>query len=148
MNFLGQCKLMYAMTEAPVLLCEVIEEVWTTAIYNSTDKVLTFNLKGNYYSINGDVLSTCLKLSVNTRTSSPNAIEIRVMLNEIKYVEPESNLGKIVRKNLRKKWSYFFDCLIKVFTGKINNFDVITKVVQELLMEFYITIFTILEIPS
>ena len=71
-NFLGQCKLVYAMTEAPVLLCKVIEEVWTTTVYSLTDKVLTFNLKGNSYSVNGDVLSTELKLPANTHTSSPN----------------------------------------------------------------------------
>ena len=66
MNFLGQCKLVYAMTEAPVLICEVVEEVWTTAIFNSIDKVLTLNLKGNFYSINGDVLSTFFKMPANT----------------------------------------------------------------------------------
>ena len=54
------------------------------------------------------------------------------MLREINYVEPKANLGKIVRKNLTKEWSYFFDCLIKVFTEKISNFDAITQVVQEI----------------
>ena len=120
------------MTEAHVLLCEVIEEVWTTTIYNSTNKVLNFDLKGNSYSINADILSTCLNLPTDTHTASPTENEIRTMLREINYVEPEANLGKIVRKNLRKEWSYFFDCLIKVFTGKIINFDAITQVVQEI----------------
>ena len=54
------------------------------------------------------------------------------MLNNINNTEPESKLGKIVRKILRKEWSYFFDGLIKVFTEKISNFDVITQVVQEI----------------
>ena len=91
------------MTEAHVLLCEVIEEVWTTAVYNSTDKVLTFNLKGNSYSIKGDVLRTCLQFPANTHAASPTETEIRKMLVEINYVEPEANLCKIVRKNLRKE---------------------------------------------
>ena len=52
MRFLGQCNLSYAMTEAPILLCEAIKEVWTTIVYNAEDKVITFNLKGNLYSIN------------------------------------------------------------------------------------------------
>ena len=54
------------------------------------------------------------------------------MLNEINYVVPDANLGKIVRKNLRKEWSYFFDSLIKVFSSKINYFDAITSVIQEI----------------
>ena len=124
------------MTEALVLLCEVIEEIWTTSVYNSIDKVLTFDLKGNSYSINADILSTCLNLPPDTHTTSPNETEIRTMLGEINYAEPEANLGKIVRKNLRKEWSYFFDCLIKVFTGKISNFDAITQVVQEIAYGF------------
>ena len=131
-KFLGQCKLFNAMTEAPVLICELIEEVWTTATYNTDDKVLTFNLKGNSYSVNADVLSACLYLPVDTHTASPTKTEIRTMLGELNYDEPEANLGKIVRKNLRKEWSYFFDCLIKVFTGKICKFDAITQVVQKI----------------
>ena len=54
------------------------------------------------------------------------------MLNKINYVTPDVNLGKIVRKNLRKEWSYFFDSLIKVFSGKISNFDSIIYVIQEI----------------
>ena len=45
---------------------------------------------------------------------------------------PNASLGKIVRKNLRKEWSYFFDSLIKVFSGKIRNFDAMTSVIQEI----------------
>ena len=44
---------------------------------------------------------------------------------EINYAIPDANLGKIFRKNLRKEWSYFFDSAIKVFSGKISNFDAI-----------------------
>ena len=54
------------------------------------------------------------------------------MLNKINYDVPDANLGKIVRKNLRKEWSYLFDSLIKVFSGKISNFDDITSVIQEI----------------
>ena len=59
------------LTEAPILFSEVIEEVWTTAVYNITYKVITFNLKGNLYSINGDVLNTFLNLPANTHVKSP-----------------------------------------------------------------------------
>ena len=51
---------------------------------------------------------------------------------EINYAIPDGNLGKIFRKNLRKEWSYLFDSAIKVFSGKISNFDAITFVIQEI----------------
>ena len=120
------------MIEAPILFCEVIEEVWTIAAYNIIDKVIIFNLKCNLYSINGDILNSCLNFPANTHDKFPTEHEIRVMLNEINYVSPNANIGKIVRKNLRKELSHFFDSLIKVFSGKISNFDAITSLVQEI----------------
>ena len=122
MRFLGQCNLSYAVTEALILLCEVIEEVWTNVVYKSKDKAITFNLKGNQYSINGDVLRSYLHLPSNTHAKSPTETEIRLILNEINYVAPDANLGKIVKKNLRKELSYFLDSLIKVFSWKDKNF--------------------------
>ena len=130
MQFLSQCSLSYATIATPIMFCEVVEEVWSTAVYNASDKVITFNLKGNSYSINGDVLNASLNLPANTHVISPSEVDIRKMLNKINYVAPDANLGKIVRKNLRKEWSYFFDSLIKVFSGKIRNFDAITSVIQ------------------
>ena len=100
MRFLIQCSMSNAMTEAPVLFCEVVEEVQSSAVYNSTDEVINFNLKGSLYSINGDVINTCLNFPANTHAKPPTEIDIRTMLNEINYVVPDANLGKIVRKNL------------------------------------------------
>ena len=102
MKFLNQCNLSYAMTATPILFCEVVEEVWSTVIYNPSDKVISFNLKGSLYSINGDVLNACLNLPANTHAKSPSKVDIRKMLNEINYSTPNANLDEIVRKNLRK----------------------------------------------
>ncbi|KAL8120227.1 hypothetical protein AgCh_017390 [Apium graveolens] len=64
---------------ALVIYCEVMEEIWTTAVYNSKDKTISFTLKG----------------------------EVR-------------------RKGLRKEWSFLCDSFIKVFSGKISNFDAVS----------------------
>ena len=56
----------------------MIEEVWSTAVFNSTDKVITFNLKGITFSINGDILSSCLHFSANTHAKPPSKTEIRL----------------------------------------------------------------------
>ena len=68
-------------------------------IYNASNKVITFNLKGNSYSIDGDVLNASLNLPANTHAISPSEVDIRKMLNKINYAAPDANLGKIVRKN-------------------------------------------------
>ena len=36
------------------------------------------------------------------------------------------NFGEVARRYLRREWSYFFDSIIKVFSGKVSNFDAIT----------------------
>ena len=45
MDFVKKCKLSYAMLESPTIFCEVVEEMWTTATYNSTDKTTHSLLK-------------------------------------------------------------------------------------------------------
>ena len=108
MRFLGQCKLVYAITEAHVLLCEVIEEVWIQQQFTTTlTRYSLIDLKGNSYSINVDILSTCLNLPADTHIAFPTENEISTMLGEINYAEPEANLGKIVRKNLRNRVELF-----------------------------------------
>ena len=65
MDFIKGCKLSYAMLEAPTIYSEVVEEVWTTAVFNTTDLTLTFSLKGNTYCINADIVRSCFKLHEN-----------------------------------------------------------------------------------
>ncbi|KAK1401500.1 hypothetical protein POM88_001105 [Heracleum sosnowskyi] len=48
------------------------------------------------------------------------------MLNLINYVLPTDNLSKIQRKGMFKEWSFFFDVILKVFSGKISNYDAVT----------------------
>ena len=73
----------YAMTAAPILFCEVVEEVWSTTVYNLTDKVITFSLKGNLYSINYDVLNSFLNLPNKTHAQSPTETELGLCLMKL-----------------------------------------------------------------
>ncbi|KAL8119603.1 hypothetical protein AgCh_016924 [Apium graveolens] len=49
MDFVKGCKLSYAMLESPTIYCKVVEEIWTTAVYQSTDKTINFTLKELIY---------------------------------------------------------------------------------------------------
>ena len=44
MDFIKNCKLSYAMLEAPMIYCEAVEEMWTTAEFNPTDMTVSFSL--------------------------------------------------------------------------------------------------------
>ena len=52
------------------------------------------------------------------------------------YVLPTDALGKIVRKRLRREWSYPCDAFVKAFSGKISNFDAITSQILQMLYMF------------
>ncbi|KAL8148832.1 hypothetical protein AgCh_005997 [Apium graveolens] len=89
MDLVKGCKLNYAMLESPTIYCEVVEEIWTTTVYNSTDKTITFTLKDT------DIVN---------------------MLNYMGYALTASKLSEIRRLGLRKEWIYLCDVLTKVFS--------------------------------
>ena len=78
------------------------------------------------------VLSDALRLPENNCSAMASDEEVRQMLSDINYdVTPSSvNLGEVSRRYLRREWSYFFDSIIKVFSGKVSNFDAITTSMQ------------------
>ena len=54
------------------------------------------------------------------------------ILDDTNYVVNPAymNLGDLVRKNYGRELSYFFDSIIKVFSSKVSNFDVIIIGIQ------------------
>ena len=71
MDFVQGCKLNYAMLESPTIYYEVVEEIWTTAVYNSTDKTITFTIKGKEFCVNSDIVKACFRIPDNT-VSTPH----------------------------------------------------------------------------
>lgn len=71
MEFIKDCKLSYAMLEAPTIYCEVMEEIRSVFMYDSGNNTLVF--KGNIHVINTDVLTACFKLPENNCVSVPTA---------------------------------------------------------------------------
>lgn len=91
---------------------------------------VTFTCHLNLYSFNSLILREYLELLCNY-DAMPKESDIRSMLEHVNYVIPFANLGEIVRKNLCKELSYFFDAIIKVVSGKISNFDAIITSMQQ-----------------
>ena len=103
MDFVKNYKLNYDMLESPTIYCEVVEEMWTTAVYNLTDKTITFTLKGKQSCINSDIVKTCFKISDNNVTTSHTGTDIVNMLNSMGYALTTSKLSEIRRFGLRKE---------------------------------------------
>lgn len=73
------------MLEAPTIFCEVVKEMRTSTEFDSGNKVLSFSLKGNDYSINADVMNAYFKIPKNNITERPSGIDILNILNAIGY---------------------------------------------------------------
>ena len=108
----------------------------TTTVFNSEDETISFSLKTNEHVINCDVMNACFKLPENTVTTLPSDNQLVNMLNAMNYALPTSALGKIVRKGLRREWSFLCDAFVKAFSGKISNFDAITSQILQMLYMF------------
>ena len=129
MKFLGESKLGYRLHEAPTIQCE---EFWSTAEFKEEANKISFICKGKSYNLSTSVLGNALRHPENKCSSLASDEEVRHMLNDINYaMTPSSvNLGEVARRHLRREWSYFFDSIIKVFSGKVRNFDAVTTSMQ------------------
>ncbi|KAK1380032.1 hypothetical protein POM88_026776 [Heracleum sosnowskyi] len=127
MDFMKNCKLSYAMFHSTPLYNEIIEEIWTSCEYSGTNCTLQFTIQGKEYIVNSDVLQACLHIPENNCDALPTITEMVNLLNSINYSLPTDNLGKIIRRGLVREYSYLADAFIKVFSGKISNFDALTN---------------------
>ena len=108
-----------------------MEEFWTTTEFKEDANEISFICKGKSYNLSTSVLCNALRLPENNCSALASDEEVRHMLNDINYAMTSSvNLGEVARRHLRREWSYFFDSIIKVFSGKVSNFDAITTTMQ------------------
>ena len=91
------------LLESPVIYCEVVEEIWTTAVYNSKDKTIAFSLKGNDHCINCDEIQTCFKLPENNTLFPYTDTDVSTMLMSMGYSLNPTKLGEVRRMSLRKE---------------------------------------------
>lgn len=131
MQFLSEFKVSKALLEAPTIVCNVVEEFWKITLVSNDLSEVTFMCKGNEYKLTSLILRECLELPCNNCDAMPDETHIKNMRKSVNYTDHNANLGKIVRQNSRKEWIYFFDTIIKVFSGKISNFDAITTSMQQ-----------------
>ena len=80
MDFIKASQLSHAMLATPTIYHEVVEEIWTTVVFNSEDETISFSLKNNDYTINCDVMNACFKLPENTVSTFPSDIQLVNML--------------------------------------------------------------------
>ena len=72
MEFIKSSQLSHAMLATPTIYHEVVEEMWTSAEFNSEDETLTFSIKNKIHSVNSDVMKACFSIPEDTVSSLPS----------------------------------------------------------------------------
>lgn len=130
MDFFNNSPVSYALTANPTIYAEIVEEMWSTAC--SSEGGIKLNIKGKSYTITPSaVINEALHLPLSNFENLPTDEELISMLKYIKYASTISQSSQITRKCLRKEWSYFFDTLTRVFTGKCSGYNAIIRFVQK-----------------
>ena len=60
MDFIKECKCSNAMLHAPTIFCEIVEQMWASARYDSGTKTLSVMINNVSYNINGDTVGLLL----------------------------------------------------------------------------------------
>ncbi|KAL8101334.1 hypothetical protein AgCh_033278 [Apium graveolens] len=58
--------------------------------------------------------------------------ELRGLMTDLGYEKSLTKLGQLKRANIRREWSFFFDCITKAFGNKCSNFDAIPIMSQHI----------------
>ncbi|KAL8105746.1 hypothetical protein AgCh_029515 [Apium graveolens] len=57
---------------------------------------------------------------------------LQQLMASLGYESSLGKLGQLKRANIRKEWSFFFDCITKAFANKCSNFDAISIMSQQI----------------
>lgn len=114
MDFIKGSPLAFGMTTPVDIYYEVVEEMWSTAVFEEEDMWITVTIKGKEVCITCPTLKDALHLPNDTvdALDKHTPADIRNMLTTIGYELETENLGAIRKKGLRKEWNFLADALI------------------------------------
>ncbi|KAK1390677.1 hypothetical protein POM88_018855 [Heracleum sosnowskyi] len=129
-NFLVQSDIGQALVEPIRLSGTQIKAFWETGIYDdggeSGNPSIIFEFADQEYVVTPTTVRDALGCEdFNAFTISVGDSDLQRMMREIGYSGPLARTGNLKRPFLRKKWSFFFDCITRAFGKKCTNWDVI-----------------------
>ena len=85
MNFIKASKLSHAMLSTPTIFNKVVEEIWTSAEFNSEDETISLSLKNNTHVINSDFMKVCFNIPENAIDTLPSDEQLVNLLHAMNY---------------------------------------------------------------
>ncbi|KAK1365494.1 hypothetical protein POM88_041055 [Heracleum sosnowskyi] len=129
-NFLAQSSIGRALVEPQKLSVSQIKSFSETGVYDdggdSGTPSIVFEFQETEYVITPGTVRAAMGFDDYTAyTIAVGDAELVRMMREIGYGGSLTKIGQLKRPFLRKKWSFFFDCITRTFGKKCTNWDAI-----------------------
>ena len=129
-NFLASSEIGHALTEPSKLSGSQIKMFWETGVYDDGGETgfpsIVFEVDETTYAVTTGTVRDALGLpDLPSYTLVFGEAALQQMLQSIDCTGPLAKIGGIKRPQLRKEWSFFFDCITRAFQKKSTNWDAI-----------------------
>lgn len=100
-----------------------------TAQVDEKTSDFSFEYVGKRYDVNADLINIALRLPAFEGPPDNYTNEtLFQLLRTLVYTGETTKIGGLLRKKLKKKWNFHFDCISRFFLDRINNFEALPSV--------------------
>ena len=135
-DLLAHSEIGYALTQPSVFSSQQVLTFWRTGHFDDGGKHgtpgIVFEVGDSSYVVTPGTIRKALHLPENCTFSTPEESALQELMADLGYEKSLEKLGQLKRANIRREWSFFFDCITKAFGNKCSNFDAIPILSQHI----------------
>ncbi|KAL8094300.1 hypothetical protein AgCh_035994 [Apium graveolens] len=135
-DLLAHSEVGYALTQPELFSSQQVLRFWRTGVYDDGGKrgtpSIIFQVGDSSYVVTPGTVRRALHLPEDCTFSIPEESDLRGLMTDLGYEKSLTKLGQLKRANIRREWSFFFDCITKAFGNKCSNFDAIPILSQHI----------------
>ncbi|KAL8134856.1 hypothetical protein AgCh_009747 [Apium graveolens] len=135
-DLLAHSEVGYALTQPELFSSQQVLRFWGTGVFddggNRGTPSIIFQVGDSSFVVTPGTVRRALHLPEDCTFSVPEDSALRELMAELGYEKSLTKLGQLKQANIRREWSFFFDCITKAFGNKCSNFDAIPILSQHI----------------
>ena len=135
-DLLAHSEVGYALTQPEFFSSQQVLRFWRTGLFDDGGQrgtpSIIFQVGDSSFVVTPGTVRRALHLPEDCTFSIPEDSALRELMAELGYEKSLTKLGQLKRANIRREWSFFFDCITKAFGNKCSNFDAIPILSQHI----------------
>ncbi|KAL8120418.1 hypothetical protein AgCh_017557 [Apium graveolens] len=135
-DFLANSEIGYALTQPQTISSQQVLTFWRTGIFDDGGATgtpsIVFEVNDVEHVVTPGAVCKALHLPEGCTFSTVEDPVLQHLMASLGYEKSLGKLGQLKRENIRKEWSFFFDCITKAFANKCSNFDAISIMSQQI----------------